>query len=519
MVWCGLCRQEVPGTSNRALSLHQNRYCRPIFNTQPAPKEKRPKKRRQTEQVQQEATASGSSFTAAEIQPAGNESVRILFRLFTSLNLYQVHVESPEPMLLKPEPMPLPKPTHPELELAPPDPEPEPAPTAIPPPRTRRLPKRLLEFPFQIFSKVRQLQRPPSPIPEPIQHTASPPAVNSEPELDRLPSPELHEMEPDEFGLYRAFVERPSHESDDSKAPDYGCNAPTFDNVHNTSVERRENDRKSEANTNLFAPFANATKFRLTNWIYSMTKSNTSFDSLVNDVIKAEDFDVDELEDWNTARELKTLEQYSTKGPSEDPFRPSDGWLKGSVKIPLPFKNRKWKSEADAPQLEVFNIPYRNLVEVIKSACKDSEFYNWHLKGYKQMWKPSEDEPVEQVYGEVWLSNQYLVYEDEVRKSQLNAPVNPRIVETVVLPLMSYSDQTHLAQFGTASLWPMYMAFGLLSKYIRSKPSSLSWHHIIYFPSVSLMSDSLSFLPPTSSRQVYKKPSRQHLVQTHQVKC
>ena len=214
-----------------------------------------------------------------------------------------------------------------------------------------------------------------------------------------------------------------------------------------------------------------------------MTKSNASFDSLVNDVIKAEDFDVDDLEDWNTAHKLKTLEQYSTQGSSEDDFRPTDGWLRGSVKIPLPYKNKKWKSEADAPQLEVSDIPYRSLIEIIKSTCKDSEFLDWHLKGYKQMWKPSANEPDEQVHGEVWFSNQYLIYEDEIRNRRLGKgpPTNPLIVKMVVLPLLLYSDQTHLAQFGTASLWPMYMAFGLLSKYVRCKPSSLSWHHILTF--------------------------------------
>ena len=232
------------------------------------------------------------------------------------------------------------------------------------------------------------------------------------------------------------------------------------------------------------------------------SKSNASFDSLVNDVIKAKDFDIDDLEDWNTARELKTLEQYSTQGPSKDHFCPSDGWLRGSVKIPLPFRNKKWKSEANARHLEVYDIPYRSLVEVIKSTCKDSALLNWHLKRYKQMWKPSENEPDEQVHGEVWFSNQYLIYEDEIWNRRLGkGPTNPLIIETVVLPLILYSDQTHLAQFGTASLWPMYMAFGLLSKYVWCKPSSLSWHHILYFPTVGHLLVLISYLTHSAPSQ------------------
>ena len=488
MVWCGLCKQEVAGTTSRALSLHQNRHCTFIPLAQPNPKPaKRPRKRRRIQLEDNLDAASGSSSAATGITATDNQSVSTLLYLSIMLSLFQILVDLPETILSEPEPVPQPENDSEIINAAEPtaEPMPEPEINAVTGPRIRRLPKRLLDF--QLLSRsesnIRQLQRPPSPSPEPILTAVKAPPIA---QPVRSPSPEWQKTELDEFGLYRVYVERPTRESDDSDAPDYGCDAPTFDNVHNAAAEREK--VRTAPDTNPFAPFANATKFRLTNWIYSMTKSNASFDSLVNDVIRADDFEVNDLEDWNTAREVKALEQYSTQGPSEELWRPSDGWLRGSVKIPLPCRNHKWKSESDAPQLEVSDIPYRSLIDVIKSACRDSEFFNWHLKGYKQMWKPSENEPVEQVHGEVWFSNQYLIYEDEIRNQRLGKgpPTNPLIVETVILPLLLYSDQTHLAQFGTALLWPMYMSFGLLSKYIRCKPSSLAWHHILYFPTVRL---------------------------------
>jgi len=49
---------------------------------------------------------------------------------------------------------------------------------------------------------------------------------------------------------------------------------------------------------------------------------------------------------------------------------------------------------------------------------------------------------------------------------------------------MFWSDTTHLANFGTAKLWPIYMFFGNLSKYTRAEPSSHACYHVAYIPSL-----------------------------------
>jgi len=54
----------------------------------------------------------------------------------------------------------------------------------------------------------------------------------------------------------------------------------------------------------------------------------------------------------------------------------------------------------------------------------------------------------------------------------------------VILALMIWSDSTHLASFGTASLWPIYLYFGNQSKYTRAKPSAFAAHHLAYIPKV-----------------------------------
>jgi hypothetical protein len=48
--------------------------------------------------------------------------------------------------------------------------------------------------------------------------------------------------------------------------------------------------------------------------------------------------------------------------------------------------------------------------------------------------------------------------------------------------LMFWSDATHLAMFGTANLWPIYMQFGNLLKYIQGKLNSSTTKHVVYIP-------------------------------------
>ncbi|KIK26402.1 hypothetical protein PISMIDRAFT_274760 [Pisolithus microcarpus 441] len=55
-------------------------------------------------------------------------------------------------------------------------------------------------------------------------------------------------------------------------------------------------------------------------------------------------------------------------------------------------------------------------------------------------------------------------------------------LETVVAGLMIWSDSTHLASFGNAALWPIYLFLGNQSKYIRAKPNAFAAHHLAYIP-------------------------------------
>ncbi|TBU36183.1 hypothetical protein BD309DRAFT_1024558 [Dichomitus squalens] len=77
-----------------------------------------------------------------------------------------------------------------------------------------------------------------------------------------------------------------------------------------------------------------------------------------------------------------------------------------------------------------------------------------------------------------------MIREHEDLQRQPRNPEDAPDVEYVVAGILVYSDSTHLANFGTASLWPMYAYFANLSKYLRFKPSIFAAHHLAYVPSL-----------------------------------
>ncbi|KAJ7764935.1 hypothetical protein B0H16DRAFT_432430 [Mycena metata] len=82
---------------------------------------------------------------------------------------------------------------------------------------------------------------------------------------------------------------------------------------------------------------------------------------------------------------------------------------------------------------------------------------------------------------------------------------------------MWWSDSTHLANFGTAKAWPLYLYFANLSKYTRARPTSGACHHVAYFPSLpdTIMDFLATFIPIKTRRASVLTHCRRELM--HQV--
>jgi hypothetical protein len=233
--------------------------------------------------------------------------------------------------------------------------------------------------------------------------------------------------------------------------------------------------------TPFYHPFENASIYRLVNWFYctSQEKSLAELDSLVCDAILATDFDPEEIRTFSAAREMARLDAYGT---TSAPFSANDNWKEGSVTIWAPKAKHKYVSETAAPEFKVSGVYYRPFLEVLKSACQSPEAQKYHWVPF-ELFHKSAKEPV-RVYSEIYNS-EAMLEEDAKIRALPREPGEDSDTEVAVLSILLWSDSTHLTNFGMASLWPIYVFFGNLSKYTRGKPSALAAHHLAYIPSVS----------------------------------
>ena len=89
---------------------------------------------------------------------------------------------------------------------------------------------------------------------------------------------------------------------------------------------------------------------------------------------------------------------------------------------------------------------------------------NFHIATFKEYWKPSKDKPRERLYSETFTADIFNEEYKILRKTPGEGPNSE--LEPFVAGIIFYSDATHLASFGTASLYPMYMYIGNQSQHI-----------------------------------------------------
>ncbi|KAF8546009.1 hypothetical protein OG21DRAFT_1587857, partial [Imleria badia] len=226
-------------------------------------------------------------------------------------------------------------------------------------------------------------------------------------------------------------------------------------------------------------PFTNATIWQLLSWFYNSTtqKSLDDLNNLVHNVILADNFKSDNLHKFNARRETKQLDN-PTSDTSRS-FSTPDSWHTTSIPIRLPCDKVK-QAENIAPEFHVEGLHYRKITEVVKSAFEEPAAHTFHHTPYKLFWQPDKTHPPERVITELYTSDAML---EEYEKINSKPPEVPGCnLEMVIAAIMLWSDSTHLASFGNATLWPVYLLLGNQSKYTCAKPSSFAAHHLAYIP-------------------------------------
>ena len=264
------------------------------------------------------------------------------------------------------------------------------------------------------------------------------------------------------FGLWKEYLYRPSHDPDALVSVEdlYLPCAPTI--IANSDGQEEPSGNSSNAvTTQLLLDWQNTG---------SSAKSNGEIDRLVHDVLLHPDFRLEQLQTFNATRENKKADADGERSSLLESFQLA------TVNIEVPSGTR------DLPP-QTFPIPglyYRKIATLIKEAFESPIFLRFHLSPYKLFRKHPNGEDDERIYSEMYDSDVFLDEHDKVQRAPTDEPNCKR--EKVVAALMFWSDATHLAAFGTAKLWPIYMHFGNLSKYVRCQPTSGVMKHVAYIP-------------------------------------
>ena len=131
----------------------------------------------------------------------------------------------------------------------------------------------------------------------------------------------------------------------------------------------------------------------------------------------------------------------------------------------------------------VGDLYHRSLTSVIRERLtnpQNAQFF--HYEPFKLIWQLHPTGPEMLIHGEIYNSPEFLTAHNNLQSSP-NEPGCTR--PKVIVALMFLSDLTHLTQFGTAKLWPLYLMFGNDSKYRWCKPTCNLCSHVAYFLTVS----------------------------------
>ncbi|KJA14075.1 hypothetical protein HYPSUDRAFT_107425, partial [Hypholoma sublateritium FD-334 SS-4] len=296
------------------------------------------------------------------------------------------------------------------------------------------------------------------------------------------------------FGLYRQYPNNPTHNPDDTIGLQDladGTAPKAINETQPSSISRLSvipDDCTSIAQS--YFPFRNSTIFGLMNWMWtgSAMKSICEMKNLI-DFLKSDKFKKEDLDNFDIRSETSKFDKYldnpsafhSKQSPQPKASSPKDGWHESEVRILVP--DLKPHKKEDVPTFTVPGLLHRSIVEIIKATFSDPASRFFHYTPFKSFWRSniegSQSEQGQRIYDELYTCDAMFSAHEELQKQ----PSEPGCtLERVVVGMMLWSDSTHLASFGTASLWPIYLYFGNQSKYLRGKPKAGACHHLAYLP-------------------------------------
>jgi hypothetical protein len=214
------------------------------------------------------------------------------------------------------------------------------------------------------------------------------------------------------------------------------------------------------SDNDLFGAFTNPSSALLMAWHYSGSnaKSATELNHLA-EFLHDPGFKQADLVGFNHTCKSKRLDNYLDS--RSNPFHEHYSWQRSTVKIRLPNEKAKFPSDTDAPELTIAGIYHCSLIDIITCVFKDDVSLYFNMTPFRQYWNTPDNQTLE-VFSKSYASPEMM----NTCKELNTLPRGPDDkLKHVVASLMVWSDTTHLASFGDASLWPLYLFFSNQSKY------------------------------------------------------
>lgn len=355
-------------------------------------------------------------------------------------------------------------------------------------PRMRRLPARFRDL-----------------LPEPPVSTHAPPPPPSSVRRVFLHVFDTFRTQFNNFLIAREYRHRPTHDPDSFVHPNELSASSPFSLSSQRDIQVKHPPPW---------PWKNMSIWRLMNWTLTgnRQKSVTEVTRLVQDVLEAPDFRMEELEGFDARLETRRFDAAENALPTDDPLA-MDKWKRTTVDIVVPTREKNLTGNGKSFTIEGFY--YRPLLDVIRTVFAEPSSKCFHLTPFKKVggfprqkgsihfihsskiWKSPLTGREQQVYDEVYTSDAWNQAQDAIMKQRRTDECK---LERVVAGLMLWSDSTRLAQFAHVSAWPIYLFFGNQSKYARNTPERGACHPIAFIPPVGVHRTVPHYVPDSHYR-------------------
>ena len=245
-------------------------------------------------------------------------------------------------------------------------------------------------------------------------------------------------------------------------------------------MAKQVQEEQSEASV-----YTNKSTALLINWQNSGSpaKSNNEVNRLICEIILHPEFQLDQLQSFNMAWENQKADLANTKSPFLQAFQHT------AIQISIPSGNK----DTSPCAFSILGLYHHKLITLIKEAFESPLSSKFHFTPFKMYCVRPDGKGNECIFSEMHDSDLLWEEHNKVQHALTDNLTCKR--EKVIATLMFWSDATHLATFGMVKLWPIYLLFGNLSKYVRGQPDSGATKHLAYIPPLpNSLQDQL--LPP-----------------------